>query len=82
MPREKVLTIFREVETTKSGKLSLCREVRRQIIAEEEEGEAGVRRPKLSCLSPIVEHVGGRDSALGTSHSSGTTCSTSQHTDK
>ena len=79
LPREKVLTIFREVETAKSGKLSLCREVRRQIIAEEEEDELGLRRHKLSCLSPIVEHVGGRDSALGTSHSSAAT-TTSQHT--
>lgn len=64
-----MLAIFREVETAKSGKLSLCREIRRQIICEEEEEAAGVRRHKLTCLSPIVEHVGGRDSALGTSNS-------------
>eukprot|EP00092_Neocalanus_flemingeri_P009343 GFUD01010055.1.p1 GENE.GFUD01010055.1~~GFUD01010055.1.p1 ORF type:complete len:782 (-),score=232.97 GFUD01010055.1:117-2462(-) len=85
LPREKVLAIFREVETAKEGKLSTCREFRRQIIWEEEqeagddrerglevvrqrfEGGRGAR--KLSCLSPIVEHVGGRDSALGTSQS-------------
>ena len=81
LPRDKVLTIFREVETAKSGKLSVCREVRRQIICEEEEEQAGVRRHKLTCLSPIVEHVGGRDSALGTSHSghSLTTLTTSSH---
>ena len=85
LSREKVLTIFREVETTKSGKLSLCREVRRQIIAEEEEGDAGLRRPKLSCLSPIVEQeqvVAGRDSALGTSGTSHSSATASQHTDR
>ena len=35
---------------------------------------------KLSCLSPIVEHVGGRDSALGTSNSG--TGSGSNETDR
>ena len=46
---------------------------------------AGSLRRKLSCLSPIVEHVGGapgagRDSALGTSNSG--TASGSQDTDR
>ena len=53
LPRDKVLTIFREVETAKSGKLSVCREIRQEIILEEEDGEVGIRRHKLSCLSPI-----------------------------
>ena len=53
LSRDKVLTIFREVETAKSGKLSVCREIRQEIILEEEEGEVGIRRHKLSCLSPI-----------------------------
>ena len=66
-------------------KLSNCREIRRQIIWDEENGngddqergvygvgqrfELGRGTRKLSCLSPIVECVGGRDSALGTSQS-------------
>ena len=70
------------METAKEVKLTNCREHRRQIIWEDENGngddqEIGVRQRfkvgrgtrKLSCLSPIVEYVGGRDSALGTSHS-------------
>ena len=77
MSREKVLA--------KEAKLTNCREHRRQIIWEEENGNEndqergvnGVRQRfelgrgtrKLSCLSPIVEFVGGRDSALGTSQS-------------
>jgi len=76
LPREKVLAIFREVETTKEGKLSICREFRRQLVWEEEQGpegldvvrqrfECGRGGRKLSCLSPIVEHLGGRDSANG-----------------
>ena len=85
LSREKVLAIFREVETAKEVKLTNCREHRRQIIWEEENGNEndqergvnGVRQRfelgrgtrKLSCLSPIVEFVGGRDSALGTSQS-------------
>ena len=85
LTREKVLAIFREVETAKEVKLTNCREHRRQIIWEEENGNvddqergvSGVRHRcevgrgtrKLSCLSPIVECVGGRDSALGTSQS-------------
>jgi hypothetical protein len=85
LSREKILAIFREVETAKEVKLSNCREFRRQIIWEEEYGNGddqeravnGVRQRfevgrgtrKLSCLSPIVECVGGRDSALRTSQS-------------
>ena len=82
LSREKVLAIFRDLETAKEVKLTNCREFRKQIIWEEESGngddqESGVRQRfevgrgtrKLSCLSPIVEYVGGRDSALGTSHS-------------
>ena len=83
------MQIFREVETAKEVKLGLCREFRRQIIWEEE-GEGGASvigrslrgGRKLSCLSPIVEHVGGhvagRDSALGTSNSG----TTSQETER
>ena len=83
LSREKVLAIFREVETAKEVKLTNCREFRRQIIWEEENGnrddqeravygvgqrfEVGRGTRKLSCLSPIVEYIGGRDSALGTS---------------
>ena len=108
--RERVLQIFREVETAKEVKLGLCREFRQQLIWEEDgetllavclngsdttfcmpESEAGPPpgraagslRRKLSCLSPIVEHVGGaagRDSALGTSNSG--TASGSQETDR
>ena len=81
LSREKVLAIFRELETVKEVKLTNCREFRRQIIWEEENGngyeqergvtyvrqrfEVGRGTRKLSCLSPIVECVGGRDSALG-----------------
>ena len=83
LSREKVLAIFREVETAKEGKLSVCREFRRQIIWEEEQEAGGERERgvevvrqrfeggrgarKLSCLSPIVEHVGVVDCALGIS---------------
>ena len=94
LPRDKILQIFREVETAKEVKLGLCREFRRQIIWEEggqvgDQGAAGgllargLRAGgarKLSCLSPIVEHVGGRDSALGTSNSG--TGSGSNETDR
>ena len=31
LPREKVLAIFREVETAKEGRLAVCREARRQV---------------------------------------------------
>ena len=69
------------METVKEGKLSVCREFRRQIIWEEEQEAGGERRVedvrqrceggrgarKLSCLSPIVEHVGVVDCALGIS---------------
>ena len=81
LSREKVLAIFREVETAKEVKLTNCKEHRRKIIWEEENGngneqerevnyvwqrfEVGRGTRKLSCLSPIVEYVGGRDSALG-----------------
>lgn len=61
LPRDKVLQIFREVETAKEGKLGLCREIRTQLIWEAEGGPApgrGLRR-KLSCLSPIVEVTSG-----------------------
>ena len=90
LSRDKVLQIFREVETAKEVKLGLCREYRRQIIWETEGGGVadggvvagrsirGVGGRKLSCLSPIVEHVGGRDSALGTSNSG----TASQETDR
>ena len=79
------MAIFKEVETAKEAKLSNCREFRRQIIWDEKNGngddqergfygvgqrfELGRGTRKLSCLSPIVEYVGGRDSALGTSQS-------------
>ena len=75
LPRDQVLQIFREVETGKEVKLGLCREIRKQLIWEESgEAESGVasfrlRNRKQNCLSPIVEHVAGRDSALGTSNS-------------
>jgi len=72
LPRERVLAIFRELETSKEGKLATCREIRKQIVWEEEGGSIGRKekigiRRKLSCLSPIVEHVGGRESVLSTS---------------
>ena len=72
LPRERVLAIFRELETSKEGKLATCREIRKQIVWEEEGGSIGRKekigiRRKLSCLSPIVEHVGGRESGLSTS---------------
>jgi len=78
LPREKVLAIFREVETAKEVKLSNCREYRKQIIWEEEHGsDEGIRQRygrrldrKQSCLSPIVEHSGGRESTLGPSRAS------------
>lgn len=37
--RERVLQIFREVETAKEVKLGLCREFRQQLIWETEDGE-------------------------------------------
>jgi len=69
LPRERVLAIFREVETAKEGRLGLARELRRQLVAGEQAELVGVGEGrKLSCLSPIVEHVGSReDSAVGTS---------------
>jgi len=85
LSREKVLAIFRELETAKEVKVTNCREFRKQITWEEEHGNGddkdrgvtGIRQRhfdgrrverKLSCLSPIVEHSGGRESALGTSN--------------
>ena len=68
LPREKVLAIFREVETAKEVKLSNCREYRKHIIWEEghggEDSVEGIRQRygrrldrKQSCLSPIVERT-------------------------
>jgi len=69
LPRDRVLAIFREVETAKEGRLGLARELRRQLVAGEQAELVGCGEGrKLSCLSPIVEHVGSReDSAVGTS---------------
>ena len=80
LSREKVLSIFREVETAKEVKLSSCREQRRRMMWEEDcdagfdyEGihekifKSGTGLRKLSCLSPIVEDVGGRQSGIGSS---------------
>jgi hypothetical protein len=63
LPREGVISIFREEETGREEMLARCREVRREIIREDkEEGEGMIetvknmdRTRKTSCLSPIVE---------------------------
>ena len=63
LPREGVISIFREEETGREERLARCRKVRREIIREDkEEGEGMIetvknmdRTRKTSCLSPIVE---------------------------
>ena len=61
LPREGVISIFREEETDREEMLTRCREVRKEIISEEkEEGMIETaknmdRTRKISCLSPIVE---------------------------
>ena len=63
LPREGVISIFREEETGREEMLARCREVRREIIREDtEEGDGMIetvknmdRTRKTSCLSPIVE---------------------------
>ena len=69
LPREGVISIFREEETGREEMLARCREVRREIIREDkEEADEMIehvkdidRSRKTSCLSPIVEQKVARE---------------------
>ena len=55
LPREKVLSIFRELETLREEKLATCKEIRREMLKEK-------RISQERCLSPIAELSGYGDS--------------------
>jgi hypothetical protein len=71
LPREGVISIFREEETGREEMLARCREVRREIIREDKEEGDGMtenmkdmdRSRKTSCLSPIVEQKVARENS-------------------
>ena len=63
LPREEVISIFREEEMEREEQLIKCREIRLKIISDETDNEErriefinDIRKTrKQSCLSPIVE---------------------------